>query len=65
MKIALASIVPLYPPAACWAGGCECQWLCAAVSTGGCVAIAGLAVASIFLALSFFGAFRGLDALHD
>ena len=65
LKNALISSLSLYLPAACWAAGCECEWLCPTFNAVACIAAAGLAAAGIFIALSCVDAFRGLGALRD
>ena len=65
LKIALASLLPFYLPASCWAAGCQCVRLCSTLNAAACTAAAGLVAVGIFSALSFVNAFRGLDAIRD
>jgi len=65
LKTALFSMTPLYLPASCWTAGCECASLCSVLNAAAYVTVAGLAAAGIFAALSFFNAFRGLNAIRD
>ena len=65
VKTVLFSLLPMYLPVSCWSVGCQCEWLCSTLNAAACMAIAGIAAAGIFIALSGVDAFRGLDAFRD
>lgn len=59
------SSLPLFLPATCWAIGCRCDWLCPMAGVTGCVALAGLAAAGLFAALTFVREMASLDSIRD
>ena len=65
LKTVLFSLLPFYLPISCRIAGCQCEWLCSTFNAAACIAVAGLAAAGIFTALSCIDAFRGLDAVRD
>jgi hypothetical protein len=65
LKIAAVSLTPFSLPASCWTAGCECQGLCSAINALGCVAVAGLATAGIFVGIYAFLAIQRLGGLRE
>ena len=65
LKTVLFSLSPLYLPASCWIAGCQCEWLCSTLNAAACIAVASLAAAGIFTALSCIDSLRSLDAIRD
>ncbi len=51
-------------PAACLATGCDCETLCAILRPAGCIAIAAISAAALFVPLALLEEARMLSSLH-
>ena len=65
MRIELAAAVPFAWPASCVAFICTCDTVCPATGAAGCIGMAAIAAAGLFLALSVVGELSSLGALRD
>ncbi len=65
MKIALLSTFPLGLPASCWWTGCNCEWVCSALTHWTCLAASAAAAAVLFAGLALFYEFRAIQSLYD
>ena len=65
MRIELAAGVPFAWPASCVALICTCDTVCPAMGPAGCIGVAAIVAAGLFLALSLVGELYSLGALRD
>ena len=65
MRIESAAAMPFAWPASCVALMCTCDTVCPAAGASGCIGIAAIAAAGLFIALSLVGELFSLGALRD
>lgn len=65
LKESLISLAPLAFPASCFAAGCSCESVCNRFGAAGCISLAAVSAAVLFLALALVDQLRSLDAIRD
>ncbi len=65
MRIEALAAGPFAWPASCVTLACACDTVCPMLGAAGCIGIAAVAAAGLFLALSVVGELLSLGALRD